>query len=104
MHLRFEETDPLTGLITRWWVDPDTDKIHIEKLNPHMGDVIAHNRAHQAENMNRRWGDGQIAATVPIEIVEKHLHEALQANDLEYVRKWLNDADHRHFRRFEGNL
>lgn len=102
--LRFEERDPVTGVIERWWVDPENDKVHLEKVNPHVGDILDNNRAHLNASQGQRWGDGKIAATVPIEIVETELHEALQAGDLAYVRKWLNDADHRHFRRFEGNL
>jgi hypothetical protein len=101
---RFEEVDPVTGIISRWWVDDENDRVIEEKINPATQDIIDWNRTLANASAGQRWGDGKIFASVPLEVAQKHLGKAIADGDMDYVKKWLNDPDHRAFRRFDGNV
>ena len=74
---RFEEVDPFTGMVTRYWME-DNGRIGIQRVNPAIGDIVDRNKAIQAEEAHRRWGDGKVFASVPLEVVENELWEAHQ--------------------------
>ncbi len=100
---RFEETDPFTGMVTRYWMEDD-GKIGIQRVNPAIHDIVDRNKAIQNEELNRKWGDGKVFASVPLEVVEKELWEAIKNKDQDYLKKWLNNSDNRDFRRKLGNV
>lgn len=101
---RFEEQDPVTGIITRWYVDSENDKVITETINPATQSIIDRNQALNNAAQGQRWGDGKIFASVPTEIARKHLWEAIQNKDDAYIKRWLNDSDHQKFRRFPGKV
>ena len=60
-------------------------------------------------NLNRRWGDGQRIASIPMAIrfdktALNGLGQAMEEGDRKHVRKVLNDPDYRKFRTFPGRL
>ena len=54
------------------------------------------------ENMSRRFGEWERVASVPIGQLHKDLDPALDQNDDKYIRRYLNDPDHRKFRTFRS--
>lgn len=64
-------------------------------------DLNAERRAAQA---GRAWGDGQLVASVPLNVAWKDLMQAVNEKDEAHVRRWLNDPDHAKFRTREGKL
>lgn len=104
MRFRATETDPVTGIVTEWYVDEHSDKVVTRRYNPATDNIIDRNKALHADSQHKRWGDGRVAASVPLEIFDKDLHEAFVNDDHAYIKRWLNDPDHRHFRTFRGNV
>lgn len=103
MNFRFQERNPHTGLITRWWVD-ESGRVGVQRVNPAIHDIVDRNKAIQSEMAGKKWGDGKVFASVPLEVVEKELWGAIKANDQKYIKKWLNDSENRDFRRKLGNV
>lgn len=78
------------------------DMCHLYDHNP----ILELNKYRLNENMNKRWGDGKIAASIPAHMLygEGYYARAFQEKDETAMKKFLNDADNRHLRTFAGNL
>lgn len=66
--------------------------------------LFEHNRDVLNENQGKRWGDGQIAASVPLNVFYDKLAPAVKQGDRAYIKKFLNDHDNRRFRTFPGQI
>jgi hypothetical protein len=56
-------------------------------------------------NDGRRWGEGRVAARIPLHILYgKQLGEAFKDGDDSYLKKFLNDPDNAWMRTFRGRL
>jgi hypothetical protein len=67
-------------------------------------DLMDLNAARRAENAGKRWGDGAVAASIPLNVYFDKFAEARQNNDSKYIKKLLNDSDFSKFRTKEGKL
>lgn len=70
----------------------------------YVGPILDANSDSRTENLNKRWGDGQIVASIPMDILYRELMPAQKQGDTAYIKRWLNDPDHAYFRTFEGNI
>ncbi len=102
------DDDPVTGVAEWVWFETDVngtvERIHVKRIQHHTEQLIRQNKALFNESQGKRWGDGKVAASIPLPIWHGQLAEAHANKDRKYIRKWLNDPDHRAFRTFEGNL
>lgn len=98
------DVDPVTGVVTEWYVDEHSDQVITRRYSPGMDDLLERNKAALDASQHQRWGDGRIAASVPREIFEKHLWHAFVNDDHAYIKRFLNDPDNRAFRTFKGNV
>lgn len=55
-------------------------------------------------NEGKRWGDGQLAARVPLDIWYRDLAEATAEGDIDFKRKYLNRPENAWMRTFGGRL
>jgi hypothetical protein len=62
------------------------------------------NAERRAENAGKRWGDGAVVASIPLNLYFDKFAEARQNNDSKYIKKLLNDSDYSKFRTKEGKL
>jgi hypothetical protein len=67
-------------------------------------DLMDLNAERRAENAGKRWGDGAVAASIPLNVYFDKFAEARQNNDSKYIKKLLNDSDFSKFRTKEGQL
>jgi hypothetical protein len=67
-------------------------------------DLMDLNAERRAENAGKRWGDGAVAASIPLNVYFDKFAEARQNNDSKYIKKLLNDSDFSKFRTKEGKL
>jgi len=67
-------------------------------------DLLEHNHQCMIENQNARWGDGQIAASIPLNVFYAKLGEAVKNGDQGYIKKWLNDSGNKMYRTFPGQV
>jgi hypothetical protein len=66
--------------------------------------ILEHNKAELNDNAGKRWGEGRIAARVPLDVYFDKIVPAKKAGDQKYIKKMLNDSDYRDFRTFPGRL
>jgi hypothetical protein len=99
--------DPITGIhveIKQEPVGPDHTKIHMRRTYIPVQELFDLNAERRAENAGARWGDGAVAASIPMNLYFEKFAEAKQAGDEKYVKRLLNDSDYSKFRTKEGNL
>lgn len=66
--------------------------------------IVKGNQNEMAANSGKRWGDGKIAARIPLNLLYDELMPAILQDDDKYVSKWLNDGDNAAFRTFGGRV
>jgi hypothetical protein len=67
--------------------------------------VLESNRELLKDSDGQRWGDGKIAARVPMNVwFSSGLAEANKQRDYKYMKKFYNDSDHRKYRTFKGRI
>lgn len=52
----------------------------------------------------KRWGDGQVAARMPLDLWFRDLGEATRQGDLAYKRRYFNNSDNARWRTFKGTI
>jgi hypothetical protein len=97
-------SDPLTRVrIQRNPDNPDQWVVWRQTYVPSL--VGEANQAEANENDGKRWGEGRIAARIPLHILfGKELGEAFKAADETYLKKFLNRSENAWMRTFKGTL
>lgn len=67
-------------------------------------DLVEDNKALFNESEGKRWGDGQVAARVPLNVFYRDIAPRLKGGDDEYVKWFLNNEKNRSFRTFKGRV
>ena len=89
----------------RYWVALVEDGSAVIKTE-HKGteQLLEDNQRAYNDSAGQRWGDGKVVSSIPTNIWFKELAEAKKQHDTPYIRRWLNDIDHRKFRKFKGTI
>ena len=95
--------DPVTRIAEWFWFDEDKDEYTIRTVQE-CEDILASNRSLEAESHGVAFGAGKKVASIPMDIAMKEVMPAFLAKDDDWVKKYLNDPDHKHFRTFRGTL
>lgn len=67
--------------------------------------ILDRNAETAADNAGKRWGDGQVAARIPLDLYYAKFQEARLNQDEKYIRKLLSDIDYGKLRTFgKGSL
>ena len=69
-----------------------------------MSGFFEENKRAYNESVGKKWGAGQVVASIPDHIYYREIMPAKLQDDKAYIRRWINDSDHRAFRRFHGNI
>lgn len=108
-------TDPFNGkglLVDsspdkRVWIcqdEHDPKKTHVcttYRVDP----ILDANAEDYADNLNAKWGDGDIAARIPLPLYfSETFLPAVQEGDTAYLKRLLNDPDYSKLRRRPGKL
>lgn len=67
-------------------------------------EIVRQNRFEFNESEGKSWGDGKIAARIPLAVWFDKLNEASQNGDDTYIKKWLNSSENAHWRTWKGNV
>lgn len=62
------------------------------------------NKALYDASDGQRWGEGKVAARIPLSVLYGELAEPMREGDKDYIKKFLNDFDNRGYRTFKGQL
>lgn len=91
--------DAGTGITV--WYNPKEDLI---KKTSAVDQILASNKADRSENANKRWGNGQRVASIPLDTYYTKLAEAVEQDDRKYIAQFLNDSQNAAWRTKEGNV
>lgn len=86
-----------------WYVELDDDNIGIctqELTAP----ILEDNQRARADSAGKRWGDGQIVASIPLGVYFEKIAPAKRAGDDRYIKKVLNDSDYSKWRTKDGRI
>lgn len=85
-----------------WYMENDE---HIVTCTQMLVDpILEANQRSYNESAGKRWGDGQIVASIPENIYWEKFAPAKKAGDDQYIKRLLNDSDLRKLRTFEGKV
>ena len=95
------EHDPKTGRMV--WMLRQDDKTIFRTDYP-VNAIIDENQRRFNASLNKRYGDGQVVASIPLNVYNEKLAEAQSQGDDDYISKFLNDRDNSKLRTFHGKL
>jgi hypothetical protein len=88
----------------KWIMAVDENNFVVKK------ETLAHSLTAEANaedlkaSEGRKWGDGQVAARIPLDIWFRDILPAKQAHDDAYVKAYLNRPENAWMRTFKGTL
>lgn len=100
---RLVEFEPDTGL-RRYELDLGNGTTIVRTEYYKTEELIEQNKQSLNDSTNKRWGDGKVVASIPLNTFFRELAPALNNHDPNYVKKWLNDSDNGAFRTFGGRV
>lgn len=103
---KFFDRNPVTGIV-RYVLDLGDGTSVMRTEYPYTEELMDMNAQKQVDSLNTRWGDGQVVASIPMNVLynpDMGLAEAVSEGDDAFVNRWLNDADHSRFRTRGGKL
>jgi len=87
---------------SRMWID---EKQYIVKTEYLASDsLLEMNKAQRDENEGKRWGDGKVAARVPLNVFYRDIAPYLKTGDDDHVKWWMNHEDNAQFRTKKGTI
>lgn len=89
----------------RTWVRCDDNGVPVEECTVHYIDpIIEANKASFNDSQGKRWGDGKIVASIPMDLYHRTILPMKKAGDDRGLKAWLDNSDNRAFRTFEGKV
>ena len=96
-------SDPISGMKV-YIQDLGDGRTAIRKVMP-VDPILESAAADRSNNAGKRWGEGQIIGTVPLELYfSTGYAEAKQNHDTAWLKRFWNDGNHKKLRTFEGNV
>lgn len=100
---RLLEDDPVTGH-AKWFLPIDDKHFVIKDVYYQTDALLDANADRLNDSLGKRWGDGQVAASIPLNVFFDQLAEPMRQKDRGFIKRWLNDSDHARFRTFKGKV
>ena len=100
---RLFSDDPMMG-VQEWFLQVDEKHFAIKTVYYETDKLLDLNQQRANDSIGKRWGDGQVAASIPMNLFFDKLGEAVQANDQAYIKRFLNDPDNARLRTFGGSI
>lgn len=90
--------DLSTGIAT--WYNPKEDLV---RKTSDVTQILEANKADRAD-ASASWGNGQRIASIPLDIYNASLAEAVEQDDRKYLSRFLNDGENAAWRTREGSV
>lgn len=91
--------DPIAG-VERWY----NPKENLFRTVSQADAIMNANKQAQANTAGKKWGDGRVVASIPLDLYYRELAPAIEQDDHKHVKRWINDSDNRAWRQKEGNI
>lgn len=96
-------SDPISGMKV-YIQDLGDGRTAIKKVMP-VDSILESAADDRSNNAGKRWGDGQIIGTVPLEMYfSSGYAEAKNNHDTAWLKRFWNDRDRYRLRTFEGTV
>lgn len=90
---------------SRLWISDTQYIVRTEFLGD--DELIESNKQDFNDSEGKRWGDGQVAARIPLNVLfssKSQLAEKAKEGDRDHLRWWLNSDAARPYRTFKGRI
>jgi hypothetical protein len=95
--------DPFLG-VRRYELDLDDQRTVVRTEYYAVDAFMETNAALRNESDGKRFGDGQVVASVPLHIWAREIAPRRQDGNDVSLKRWLNNSDNRAFRTFRGKV
>jgi hypothetical protein len=86
------------------WIDREKGLGFRKTENLVEEELLARNRESLNESHGKRFGDGKIIASVPLNVFYRDFAKRLKDGDDDFVKHWLNHENNRPYRTFRGKV
>lgn len=87
-----------------YWVDKANGVGFRKTENLVEDELIARNRESFNDSHGKRFGDGKVIASVPLNVFYRDFASRLKDGDEDFVKHWLNSDQNRPYRTFRGRV
>ena len=87
-----------------YWVDKANGLGFRKTENLVEDELISRNRESFNDSHGKRFGDGKIVASVPLNVFYRDFASRLKDGDEDFVKHWLNSDQNRPYRTFRGRV
>lgn len=92
-------------IYSKTWIRPREDGRGFDQcVMERVGPVLDANERLRNDSDGKRFGDGQIVASIPLAKYYRDILPMKQAGDTTGIKRYLNDPDNRKLRTFRGNI
>lgn len=96
-------SDPISGMKV-YIQDLGDGRTAIKKVMP-VDSILESAATDRSNNAGKKWGDGQVIGTVPLELYFGTGYGEAKANqDTAWLKRFWNDGNHKKLRTFEGSV
>ena len=87
------------------WIDKEAGTYFRKTENLAESALLEANKQAYNDSEGKRWGDGQVAARVPLNVLyQGELAKKIKEGDRDHMRWWLNHEQARPYRTFKGRV
>lgn len=86
------------------WVDREKGICFRKTENLAEPEIIERNRHLYNESQSKRFGDGRVVASIPLNVFYRDFPSRLKDGDQDFMKWWLNNDQNRPFRSFRGKF
>lgn len=100
----FESIDETGRATSIFWIDRELGTFVRRTQNYQEDELLQLNKDSYNESIGKRWGDGQVVANIPLNVLYKELAPKMQEGDKDHLKWWLNHDEKRQYRSFKGKI
>jgi hypothetical protein len=86
------------------WVDRERGLAVRRTVNLAEDPLLEANKALFNDSDGKRWGDGQVAARIPLNVFFQDVAPRLKEGDHDFTKWWINNPNHLPYRTFKGRV
>jgi hypothetical protein len=86
------------------WIDREKGLGFRKTENLVEDELLARNRESLNDSHGKRFGDGKVIASVPLNVFYRDFAQRLKDGDDDFVKWWLNSDQNRPYRTFRGKV
>jgi hypothetical protein len=86
------------------WIDRERSLAVRRTVNLAESALLEQNKALYNDSDGKRWGDGRVAARIPLNVYFQDIAPRIKEGDHDFTKWFLNNPDNRAYRTFKGRI